>query len=488
MRPRWAKPFSLNIQRTISSMRRSKRRDIIGPWRSLDPIIPSGPRISLESASGMVDKPATMRAQSRGREMSGKSQAEVLLGQISKISPPPPRGGGAIQDRRRSSQRSARLSDGYRATGQYASVVQAEVVDATISPIRDQSNCRPQPTQQPATPALQSLQHAALSRKTYTDQVHPSTPVPYYTRPYPSSDSLIYDASDHAAQQADHPDSTVRYSENEECIPQTYPRQMGPLPIVYSGYQHPPYGFDNYLQKQSHLAIPQTADESEHSHPQSITDERQQSNASNSVYYATPRPGIRGYYSQPMMQGHSMLSLSSATALNHSRPPTAPSPTLSPMPNNFDTLWKRRDVRHRSPRIGYLSSAFVESADAWDGVDAMISHESRSGNVLNPLRGVQLNPLAGSFDQENQWVRSRSVDEIFERGIEYGGSQSSPIPQVSRFPVGDENASGEEMIRTGSGGIRVGNSFIAFGDFPEMIDVQAARRRVEDARLSKGSD
>lgn len=469
-------------------MRRSKRRDIIGPWRSLNPIIPSGPRISLESASGMVDKPATMRAQSRGREMSGKSQAEVLLGQISKTSPPPRRGGGAIQDRRRSSQRPARLSDGYRATGQYASVVQAEVVDATISPIRDQSNCRPQPTQLPATPALQSLQHAVLSRKTYTDQNNPSTPVPYYTRPYPSSDSLIYDASDHAAQQANHPDSTVRYSANEEYIPQTYPRQMGPLPIVYSGYQYPPYGFDNPLQKQNHLAIAQTADGSEHSHPQSLPDERQQSNSSKSVYYANPRPGIRGYYSQPMIPGRSMTSQGAAAALNRSCSPPAPSSTRSPMPNVFDTPWNRRDVRRRSPRIGYLSSAFVERADAWDGIDAIPSHESRSGNVLNPLRGVQLNPLAESFDQENQWVRSRSVDDIFERGIEYGGSQSSPIPQASRFPVGDENASGEEMIRTGSGGIRVGNSFIAFGDFPEMVDVQAARRRVEDARLSKGSD
>lgn len=71
------------------------------------------------------------------------------------------------------------------------------------------------------------------------------------------------------------------------------------------------------------------------------------------------------------------------------------------------------------------------------------------------------------------------------------GSISSPLVQVERFPdanydMANNSPGAEEMERMGSGGLRVGDTIIAFGDFPEPVDVSAARSRAETYRRSAG--
>jgi hypothetical protein len=42
------------------------------------------------------------------------------------------------------------------------------------------------------------------------------------------------------------------------------------------------------------------------------------------------------------------------------------------------------------------------------------------------------------------------------------------------------------MARAGSGGVRVGQYIIEFGDFPEAVEVRQARERAERARAALG--
>jgi len=42
---------------------------------------------------------------------------------------------------------------------------------------------------------------------------------------------------------------------------------------------------------------------------------------------------------------------------------------------------------------------------------------------------------------------------------------------------GGAGGGGEEMVRTTSGGVKIGKQIIEFGDFPEKIDVDVVRER-----------
>jgi hypothetical protein len=63
-------------------------------------------------------------------------------------------------------------------------------------------------------------------------------------------------------------------------------------------------------------------------------------------------------------------------------------------------------------------------------------------------------------------------------------SHSSPPFSVSQEVVsdnGDENA----MSRSSSGGLKIGGRIIAFGDFPEPVDLVLARERAEKQRADR---
>jgi len=51
----------------------------------------------------------------------------------------------------------------------------------------------------------------------------------------------------------------------------------------------------------------------------------------------------------------------------------------------------------------------------------------------------------------------------------------------------ENNATGEgvEMVRTTSGGVKIGKQIIEFGDFPEKIDVDVVRERAWRRLLEK---
>lgn len=67
---------------------------------------------------------------------------------------------------------------------------------------------------------------------------------------------------------------------------------------------------------------------------------------------------------------------------------------------------------------------------------------------------------------------------------------SAPYPQqqdttAQSFPTAGQQG-GSEMARAGSGGVRVGQYIIEFGDFPEGVEVRQARERAERARAALG--
>jgi hypothetical protein len=371
------KPAPLDLHRTVQQMEKHRYHDTAGAWRAVNR---SGtdPRVSNESVEAFIQKIAP-RAPSRGR-LSGQSQAEVALSQISKNSPPPTRGGGKIivQDRSRSSRTGRTLTDRgvYLATGD-ASVAQTNGGYAITPPAstRNRSTSGPRIRLQPATPAMNALRQIPYTREPSMSLPSSFSGVPTpgfaYGHPHPLSDPDLYQSMNNDAAQL--PAMGLGQP--------TYPRQTGTLPIEHYGgslplkrdhphdysrwnnqdYANPPYPENNPY-------MPAFGPESSH---------RSNDRPSHlGIFERDPNTYHEsGYTSQPMSRDPSGGSARGGRSASVAG--TEPLPDLSGMspraaPTSYEQYMRERSNEgpvRKSPRLAFARAAYIERVDEWD--DAM---------------------------------------------------------------------------------------------------------------------
>jgi hypothetical protein len=110
---------------------------------------------------------------------------------------------------------------------------------------------------------------------------------------------------------------------------------------------------------------------------------------------------------------------------------------------------------------------------------------SNPSNTVSPLIHQSRNPSPLSFQSAPAFPPPQRATPP-----SLVSSSSAPYPQVSQtapptFPA-SERQGGNEMARTGSGGVRVGQYVIEFGDFPEPVEVRESRGRADRARAALG--
>ncbi|RDW84939.1 hypothetical protein BP6252_02529 [Coleophoma cylindrospora] len=497
------KPAKLNLHRTIKAIENQRYSDTTGAFRVISASAVD-PRVTRETAQGFLQRNNTRaRTQSRGR-ISGQSQAEVALTHITKSSPPPARGGGMIQDRRSRSRRPSQERRLVAGAASYAAAVAGPTRDNVPSfrapqPVSD-TLYNSSDTANSDLPPLTSSAMASLKRMSFdssrlppsstnpSSPRQPHTPMPPYPRSpspsfanqqqYPFSESANYDLMGKSTYSQENlmlgPDP---YPAKENI----YPRMTGPLPYetlssssrelnIPRGY--PQWNSRSYETGAASFPAPTYT---------SPGDRAGFSLSSTDLVMPTLDPyastRYSGYTSQPMSRDTSVQSNTAIPVQAQRRPSLAATEPLPQLPRfsprlnantyqNYDGIRSQEYVPHRYPSTNQgpaRKSPRLDFARA-----ALISRLEELPEDLHPFptRTQRLfNPQAPSFSPRSS----------------YGPYDSPPQPSAP-YPTPEMNQSegGEDMSRSGSGGLRVGNRVIEFGDFPDAIDLALARERVRE--------
>lgn len=149
--------------------------------------------------------------------------------------------------------------------------------------------------------------------------------------------------------------------------------------------------------------------------------------------------------------------------------PTAPS--FSPSPSSFT----------RSPNLPTVPPNSTFSNPSTNPSAGTSAYATAYPSPLPPHNTPQ------SFQSFAQPQVPHSTPQSFQSFTQPPPPHTTPqsfhsVPSPSDRPHSKSNASvksgGEEMGRSGSGGVKVGGKMIEFGDFPEKVDADAARQRV----------
>ena len=364
------KPSPIDLHRTVKHLERNRYHDSAGAWRAINPAA-ADPRVTPEMAEAFI--PKTMpRPASRGR-ISGQSQAEVALNQISKNSPPPLRGGAKIvvQDRSRLFQSRRTLNDhGVYLTAGDATTAPSDIDDSayTETPrgtMRDRSPVGLSFRLRPATPAMDSLQRLSPS----VDQTTMPESNDYgggydYERPYPIPDS-VYQTVRHG-----------HHQENRNNFPMYQP-QAGSLPVEFMGGSHVKRDRPHHYQHWNYEGYGSPP------YPENIR-YIQSSNARRRLYDRNGHLGVferdpttyheSGYTSQPMSRDPSGNSARGARSSSLAETePEADVSNLSPRipPTSYQMYENMRGHNNdgttkKSPRLAFSRAAQIETPGEWN--------------------------------------------------------------------------------------------------------------------------
>jgi hypothetical protein len=373
------RPAPLDLHRTVKMLERNRYHDSAGAWRAVNPAA-ADPRVSHETAQAFIPTP-TIKIPSRGR-LSGHSQAEVVLSQISKNSPPPIRGGGniAVQDRKRSPQPRRAFTD-YLAAGN-AIYAPAKVGDSrsaatSLSVTRNRSTSGSSLRVRPATPAMNSLQkfpHSLDESMSPTSRGLRESLSPNlgHRQPYPSSDTDLFQMSGRDG----YNDASTR---NGAPI---YPRQMGSPPIdFYHGDSSPrkrglPHDYTDWHSR-DYGSLPYPDKDPYMLTPNSEVIHRSYDRKNYlGVFERDANTYLEsGYTSQPMSRDPSGESARGARRPSLAESEPAPQmPDFSPRvpPTSYQMYENMRErgnngPMRKSPRLGFAGTRNIERTDEWSG-------------------------------------------------------------------------------------------------------------------------
>lgn len=373
------KPAPLDLHRTVKMMERNRYHDSAGAWRAVNPA-GADPRVSHETAQAFIPTPM-IKIPSRGR-ISGHSQAEVALSQISKNSPPPIRGGGniVVQDRQRSPQPRRAFTD-YLTAGNAmyapAAVGDSRSVATSLKATRNRSTSGSSLRVRPATPAMNSLQkfpHSPDESMSPTPRGLREIPSPNlgHRQPYPSSERDLFQmAGRDGPEDASTRNGAPIYPRQMESPPIEYydgdlsPRKRG-LPHHYTDWHSRDYGSLPYPDKDPYMLTPN-------------------SEAIHRSYDRNDYLGIlerdantyleSGYTSQPMSRDVSGESSRGARRPSLAESEPAPQmPDFSPRvpPTSYQMYENMRERANngpirKSPRLDFARARNIERIDGWSG-------------------------------------------------------------------------------------------------------------------------
>jgi len=357
------KPAPLDLHRTVKMMERNRYHDSAGAWRAVNPAA-ADPRVSHETAKAFIPTP-TIKIPSRGR-ISGQSQAEVVLSQISKNSPPPIRGGGnmAIQDRKRSPQPRRAFTD-YLTAGNPmyapAEVGDSRSASASLKITRNRSTSGSSLRVRPATPAMNSLQKFPHSLDEYS-----------HRQPYPSSETDLFQIAGQDGLEA----PSTRYGAL------IYPRQMGSPPVdYYNDNSSPrkrglPHDYTDWHSRDGG-GLPYPEEDSYIHTPNSEAIHRSYDrNNYLGVFEREANTYLEsGYTSQPMSRDASGESVRGARRPSLAESEPAPKmPDFSPrVPQTSYQMYEKMRERgnngpmRKSPRLDFARARNIEKIDEWSG-------------------------------------------------------------------------------------------------------------------------
>ncbi|KAI9743262.1 MAG: hypothetical protein M1818_003108 [Claussenomyces sp. TS43310] len=458
----------VDLHRTIRAMERNRYRDSAGAWRQVNARVPD-PRVSHETAN-----PKDWSRTTSNGPVPGKSSAQAVLSHISKNSPPPLNFRG-FRDHRPPSTLSSPRSE----TGGYLS-------SSNVPPAVDDALPQELP--------LLSTRGRSTSRASLTPLEIPAISVPTPT-PYPvenrlpivsdslgmqTSPSLVYGQPYPIAGMAVYGPPRVFVPENLPVVTpsQQYPRQVGPLPIEYvASTSYPIWNPVN-----SPITTTQQGTIINHIDPapQALFPDENRLD-SNYIYHS-------GYTSQPLSRNGSNQSAGTVAAgVKNRRPSLAESEPMPQLPNfspriaptsyqmyedlalvprsELDELRsgsnqggrgrsRFRWAGWRTPRLGFGHAALIERVDQWVPQNEYAGSENSSDT--GPAPSVS---------------RTRSQPSL---GTRPARLSQSPLSGISNIMLSDNEAPAMSRSTSGSasGGVRVGNRVVAFGDkvTPSAVD------------------
>lgn len=364
------KPPPLELHRTVKQLERNRYHDSAGAWRAINPAA-ADPRVTPEMAEAFIPK-TIARPASRGR-ISGQSQAEVALNQISKNSPPPIRGGAKIvvQDRSRLSQPRRTLNGhGVYLTAGDATTAPSDIdndgnAETPRGTMRDRSPVGPSFRLRPATPAMDSLQRLSPSVDlTMMPESNDHRGGYDNGRPYPVPDADY------------HPTTRRDLQKSRNNIP-LYQPQAGSLPVEFMGGSPLKRGRLHDYQRWNYqeYGSPPYPDNNQYIPSSNAARRRYDRSGHLGVFERDPNTYHEsGYTSQPMSRNPSGNSARGARSPSLAETePAADVSNLSPRipPTSYQMYENMRERYNQgptkdSPRLGISRAAQIETLEEWN--------------------------------------------------------------------------------------------------------------------------
>jgi hypothetical protein len=493
------KPAPLDLHRTVKVMERNRYHDSAGAWRAVNPAA-ADPRVNHDTAQAFIPTP-TIKIPSRGRT-SGHSQAEVVLRQISRNSPPPIRGGGNIivQDRQRSPQPQRAFTD-YLTAGSsiYAPAAVGDTRSTATTPLsvtHNRSTSGSSLRVRPATPAMNSLQRFPHS---LDESMSPTSsrirerqsPGLSYQQPYPSPETYL-------GQMGEQEDSEAMSSKISSRI---YPRRMGSPPVDFynDGSIPPKRGLATVYTDWHSSSLPYPDRSPYMLTPNSEAMHRSDDRSNDLRIFERDASTYleSGYTSQPMSRDPSGESAQGARRPSLAESEPAPQmPGFSPrIPTSYQMYENMRErgsdgLMRKSPRLDIARARDIERIDEWSNGPKPYKkekyvHSTISNNSPLPLTNFSVPPLPPrpNFNPTAPIFLPRTQSQPPGPSRQMPPSPLSAPRTSPPYPEYLQQASSRPMSpSSSSGGVRIGRRMIGFGDFPDPVDLDLARQRVERQR------